>query len=96
MKNKYSKMFKAGNKAQLEQMVKNDHKKGWDNTHMSWAIKKIGEHLPEMNITTFYKRPVSSYVRLRKLAADVANLAQMIILRCDKIISEEAENQNDS
>ena len=91
--NKYIKMFESGNKAQLEEMIINDHKNGWDNIHMSWAIKKIGEHLPEMNIITLYKRPVFSYVRLRKLAADVANLAQMIIMKCDKEISQEAPNE---
>ena len=84
----YDPMFEAGVKAQLKEMIKNNHKKGWSDIGLLWAVKKIKEHLPEMYNNAVSPAPVFDPVRLRKLASDTANLSHMIILKCDNMIKE--------
>ncbi len=90
----YDPMFEAGIRAQLEEMIKNNHKTGWDDISLSWAVKKIKEHLPEMYRNVVSPAPIFDLVRLKKLASDIANLSHMIILQCDKRLNKDAENAN--
>jgi hypothetical protein len=82
----YEKMFEAGNKAQLEQMEANSHKdkydEAWNDIDLNWAMLKIGEHIPKM-VTCLFFCKMGYHLVLRKLASDIANLAHMIILKCD-------------
>ena len=86
MKKKYDEMFKAGNKAQLEQMIKNEHKEGWDDIDILFALMKISEHIPEAK-QCWFKNP-EQWGLLRKYASDMSNLSHMIILKCDKKLKE--------
>ena len=92
----YKDLFRAGNKAQTEQMECNRHKRGWQNfpIHDSYqGIKMSGIHLQDylFDLFTDKKRKLRKvdYKEVRKKAANIANFAHMIILKCDKVISED-------
>jgi len=78
----YKKLFDAGNAAQLEKLKENDHKSGWNAISIDYAERRIAEEVLELFTTR-------DFVAARRAAADVANFAHMIILRCDKEISKE-------
>lgn len=77
----YNKLFKAGKKACTEQLEANEHKEGWDDIEISYAANGI-----EANQSWLYIELESprDYKEIRRRAANIANHAQMIILKCDK------------
>ena len=91
----YDPMFEAGIKAQLEEMIKNNHKTGWDDIDITYAHSKIIDNrieLPKLLYNRHFGNPVSDSEidceSVRKIAANIANFAHMIILKCDNIIKE--------
>ena len=91
----YDPMFEAGIEAQLEKMIKNNHKKGWDDIDIRYAHSKIIDNqlkLPELLYNRHFENPVSNSEidceSVRKIAANIANFAHMIILKCDNIIKD--------
>jgi hypothetical protein len=75
--NKFDKMFETGNRAQLVQMEANDDKSGWDNIDILYANRRIGEIAENMSWTHD-----TDYEELINKAANIANFAHMIILKC--------------
>ncbi len=80
----YDKLLKAGNAAQLEKLKENEHKQGWDDMNIDYAVDRIVEEVEEL----IRERDVQC---IRREAADIANFCHMIILRCDRIIQLEKE-----
>lgn len=81
-KRNYKELFQAGNKAQLEKLQRNEHKKGWNDLRVGYLTNRIDDELEEL-----FKETISmprDYRKIRHEAADIANFAHMIILRCDK------------
>jgi len=76
----YQELLKASNKAQLEKLLENEHKKGFENTDIFYATGRIQDELGELK-EALYKGDMAE---VRREAADIANFASMIILRCDK------------
>lgn len=97
--NKYSELFESGNKAQLKQMIKNEHKEGWNDINIKYAYKRIKQKTRilwrEIYLKPFIFMVSGMLVRrykdhrsIRKEAANIANFTQMIILKCDKELAE--------
>ena len=91
MKRNYEELFQAGNKAQLEKLQQNGHKKGFDDIDIEYASERIEQEWNELSaevmlIDTFDDEP--DYEAIRHEAADIANFAHMIILKCDKEIAK--------
>ncbi len=80
----YNKLLHAGNRAQVEKLIENSHKAGWDNIGIDYAINRIEDEVRELH-TAIDKRDVKE---IRREAADIANFAHMIILTCDRILYE--------
>ena len=91
MKRDYKKLFKAGKKAQLEKLLMNEHKDGFECIDIEYASDRIEEEWNELSaevmlIDTWEDEP--DYKKIRHEAADIANFAHMIILACDKELSK--------
>ena len=93
---KYNELFEHGNKAQLEQMVKNEHyKSGWDDFGLGAGFKgirknaiKIEDQLYTLFTRQGRKKDSIDFESVRKRAANIANFAHMMILDCDKELSK--------
>ncbi len=83
MKRNYKELLEAGNRAQLEKLYENKHKDGWDDISVGYAISRLKEELRELALA--YHTESTKHVR--REAADIANFAYMIILKCDKYIT---------
>jgi len=90
---KYNKLIKAGNKAQIEKMEENSHKdefqKRWNNFPIDISIYHMKRNMKKLIETEFEMKPNDDkiyYEILRMKAANIANYAHMIILKCDKMI----------
>lgn len=88
----YKELFTAGNKAQLEKLKENENKSGWNkNIPIRYFFEKIKDELEELK-EAFFEIDEDDlqcwYKNIRGEAADIANYAQMIILKCDKKIAE--------
>lgn len=82
----YDKMFQAGTAAQLEQMIKNEHKVGWDNFPLVDASDAIDHHLKNMCVEIWNDNDLRE---IKRMAANIANYVHMIILKCNKGLSDE-------
>ena len=85
----YEKLLKAGNKAQLEKLKEKENiKGGWDDIDLEYAAGRIEGELEELYMALDCE---DEYFleEIRREAADIANFAHMIILRCDKFIKAE-------
>ena len=92
MKRNYKELLKAGNKAQLEKLQQNGHKKGFDDIDIDYAYIRLevemDELLKELLLFPSSKDRKKVYEKIRHEAADIANYAHMIILKCDKEIAK--------
>ena len=101
MNRDYEKLISAGNKAQLEKLKlpENQHKRGFDDIDIHYAVKRITEEINELVKETFKIQEKTGYLitipidemdieAVRKEAADVANFAHMIILKCDQELNK--------
>jgi phosphoribosyl-ATP pyrophosphohydrolase len=82
----YRALLEAGNKAQLEKLKENEHKEGWDNINMKYAINRLNEEVDELIIAKH-----RGYVpEIRREAADIANFAHMVVLACDRMMGDQS------
>lgn len=87
MKRDYDELLQAGNKAQLEKLIENEHKDGFDDIDIEYALDRLLDEYIELRKEIKSLNDSTSKIwhrRIRHEAADVANFAHMIILRCDK------------
>ena len=90
MERDYKALLDAGNKAQLEKLEQNGHKKGFDNLKLPYAFKRLVMEIDEL--TKEYCNVVLDFQAIRHEAADVANFAHMIILATDKELENNERN----
>lgn len=92
---KYGPLYRAGCKAGIEQMIANDHKKGWDDVMVPNVMEDIRINVSNLGKlmgnasrtkTSSSKRGFLMSARVR--ASNVYNFAGMIILKCDKELAE--------
>ncbi len=77
----YKNLIADGNKAQLERLKANSHKKGFDDIEIEYALDSIRKKTEELQVAlSCYNSEV-----MRDKAADIANFAHMVILKCDKL-----------
>jgi hypothetical protein len=87
MPRNYDELISAGNKAQLEKLKIHKDKPGnFEDIDLKWANKRIGDELWELSNEVHAEK--TDYCKIRHEAADIANFAHMIILRCDKEIAD--------
>jgi len=86
-KRDYKKLLESGNKAQLEKLKNNEHKSGFENLDIDYAFERLKEEVHELlvELQGVKERNPSD---IRSEAADVANFAYMIILKCDQEINK--------
>lgn len=91
-KRNYKELLDIGNKAQIEKLMLNEHKKDFNELSFDYGIKRICEEVHELviEVLNFYKsnsdESLEYLKRIRNEAADVANFAHMIIMKCDNEI----------
>ncbi len=106
MKRDYKELLKAGNKAQLEKLLENEHKNGFNSIHPDYATRRIKVELDELeevmiaiNICERHDVPTNSIIELvkdyRSEFGDIANFAHMGILACDKILEEAGASEKE-
>ena len=93
MKDDYRRLLAAGNAAQLEKLKENGHKDGFEQIGMDYAWKRLEEEMSELSrelcIIPLTGPGYHKAIRkVRREAADVANFAHMIILKCDGLLQE--------
>ncbi len=87
-------LLKAGNKAQREKLEENRHKGGFDTDDIFIIHEKLVIEVYELEeelYTRLMPKKEIDYAKARREAADVANFAHMIILKCDDILNKEEE-----
>lgn len=83
----YDILLSAGNAAQLEKLKKNEHKRGFDNIDLDYAWYRIQEEIEELREEM--DAPIWRDLKaIMAEAADVANFAHMIILKCDQELNK--------
>jgi len=87
MKRDYDLLLKEGRKAQIEKLKKNDHKCGFDTEPVELLFIKL---LTEVEELRFEINAIKQdWNKIRHEAADVANYAFMIILKCVQMLYRE-------
>ncbi len=95
----YTALLEAGNKAQLEKLRKNGHKKSFDMMDIMELFELLDIERLELDqeiyrMSTYNGNIVKCFranidlTKIRHEAADIANFAHMIILACDKELSK--------
>jgi hypothetical protein len=82
----YNALLSAGNIAQIEKLKENDHKESFDNIPLWEAYYLLRDEIEELDFEIDNKN--KDYSKIRHEAADVANFAHMIILKCDREINK--------
>lgn len=90
----YNKLFESGNRAQLEKLKAKSYKgNGWENIAIDFGMRRLFDEIGELwcyrkeNNPPFTEKKLHEIIRNE--AADIANFAHMIILKCDKILKKE-------
>jgi len=101
MKRNYAALLKAGAAAQLEKLRENAHKPGFADLDWKTVISGLNEEFYELLVAFDYLTKLKQETEpeeyrqrvheARREAADVANYAHMFILRCDRVLEEDAE-----
>ena len=92
---KYDELLKIGNKEQLKQMVKYNHKTGYENIDIKFAYKMIKKNMRALWKEIYLKpflfmisgmlvRNYTWHREIIKKAADIANYSHMLICKCNK------------
>lgn len=82
----YEKLIESGNKAQLEKLLQNEHKPGFEDIDIVYAYKRIKQEESELFWEIFNGKENVDFSKIRHEAADIANFAHMIIYKCDQEI----------
>ncbi len=80
----YSKLLDAGNAAQLEKLLQNEHKRDFENIDLYYALGRLHNEWEELADELLLND--LDYKAIRHEAADIANFAHMVVLKCDKEI----------
>lgn len=78
----YDGLIKTGNAARLEKLIENDHKTGFDNIDIGYAIKRIKQERKELKEAYLIMRAHPTPETIRNVireAADVGNFSDMVI-----------------
>ncbi len=81
----YDSLIKAGNKAQIEKLRENDHKDPFNTVALWDAYCLLRDEIEELDFEIDDSN--KDYSKIRREAADVANFAHIIILKCDQELS---------
>jgi NTP pyrophosphatase (non-canonical NTP hydrolase) len=84
-------LINAGNKAQVEKLIENNHKHGFDHLSIDECIAGLLEEKDEA--CEEYNKKVIDFKALRRELADVANYAHMGIMACDREILKIKEEE---
>ena len=83
----YDELFIRGTNAQREELEEKERKNGFDNIGIPYALRTIEEKIDELRgairLAAVFDQEID-YTTVRHTAADIANFAHMIILKCDK------------
>lgn len=79
----YDELLTSATTAMLEKLRENEHKPAFDEVSFKDAFKGLCNEKMELAEELYSNR---SLEQIRREAADVANYAAMIILKCDKMI----------
>ncbi len=83
----YDELFIRGTNAQREKLEENEHKGGFTDIDIELAFKRLYLETDELGCLIGMHHMCtwgSNLKDIRQKAADVANFAHMIILKCDK------------
>jgi len=86
MKRDYKFLLQEGLKAQVEKLRENDHKCGFDTEQLQILFNKLLREVEELHAEIFTLP--RDYKKIRREAADVANFAFMIILKCVQLMRQ--------
>jgi uncharacterized protein YjaG (DUF416 family) len=81
----YKALLEAGNRAQLEKLKENEHKDGFNQIDLEYAVSRIREETEELEVELIFR---DNDKNIRREAADIANFAHMIIFGCDRKLKE--------
>jgi len=87
MKRDYNLLLKEGRKAQIEKLKENDHKCGFDTERVEILFQKLIVETLELRVEVYALK--RDWKKIRREAADVANFAFMIILKCVQMLYRE-------
>jgi len=76
-------LLNAGLTAQEEKLRENRHKRGFNEVTLDYAWRRLTEEVQELNME-INGTVILNHSDIRKEAADVANFAHMLILKCDQ------------
>ena len=81
----YDTLTAAGIKAQFEKLRENEHKTDWKDLSFEYLFNRVVDEVKELR-EAFEEPEVNEagFKAIRNEAADVANFAHMIILKCDQ------------
>lgn len=82
MSRDYEDLQAAGNRAGLEKLMQNEHKSGFDDIDINYAMKRLEQERDELWAEIIMKD--KNFAAIRSEAADVRNICDMIIYKCDK------------
>lgn len=86
MERNYEKLLESGNKAQLEKLLLNEHKKGFEDIDLDYAMNRIYQEIEELHEAHLFND--KDFSAIKKEAADIANFAHMIIYKCDQELNK--------
>ncbi len=81
----YDSLLKAGNEAQIEKLKFNEHKKGFENINLEYAVDRLYQEVEELHDCFVFDD--TNFFDIRHEAADIANFAHMIIYKCNQELS---------
>ena len=88
MKRDYKFLLQEGLKAQVEKLRENDHKCGFDVESINILFKKLQAEVYELQDELQVQPKLYDLKAIRQEAADVANFAFMIILKCVQLMRQ--------
>ncbi len=86
MKRNYRKLLRAGRKAQLEKLKQNPHKRGFEEITLEYGYRRLLEEAQELD-AELHGSVRLSWEDIRNESADIMNFANMIIYKCDKMLT---------
>ncbi len=86
MKRDYKRLLREGKKAMKEKLKENDHKCGFDVESINILFKKLQAKVYELQDELQVQPKLYDLKAIRHEAADVANYAFMIILKCVQLM----------
>lgn len=83
----YDLLFEHGRRAVMEKLLKNEHKRGFENIPFEYAYIRLCEEMEELQEEVMKFSKDLKAIRLE--VADVLAFGLMLIVACDRILEEE-------